>query len=486
MFLRRRRILGALGFFLAGSVTLYAMAGQDWPAFSGLPARYSRDRSSGATVAEEGQPGLAAYKLDAAGGRTQPHPVPALMAEGRKKWAAMQQRQSRKLPAAVSEYKRRYGLAPPDGFDLWFAYARQQGVVLVDEYDELMEALAPLRRLAAGEVRRRADALLRFGHHYQFGGLLVGQRGRKNVQPGEELFGYARQADMKLPTAAKGAGKDEERKEEQAQDKGAKQEQEQAQDKGTNQEQEKAPGKGTKPEKEPAKDKGKRTDREADSDSDKDSDKDSDSDKGKRTDKETDKDGGKGTGKETGKGTVKSAFEEAVDKKRKAEEARWQEERKWSAIEDEAGYRTAGLMRMLEPVKAVLAPTMARWPAFAVPVNEIAEARVVGGDDALWPEAAGLRGEPNTTYTVDDLFHEHRVGSRSLIDNLAKPCGPASNLARLGGGIRFEVGLADAIDADTKPHGEGRLPAFVADPSADNDMCQRPELITVSLLGSRR
>ena len=503
MLMRRKRVLGVLC-FLAGSVALYAMSGQDRPAFSKRPAhdqsygpqdrpafskRPAHDQSYGpAAAAGEEQPNLAAYKLNEAGGRAQMHPIPQLMAEGRRKWAAMQQRQSRELAAAVREYKRRYGLAPPDGFDVWFAYARQQGVVLVDEYDELMEALAPLRRLAAGEVRRRANALLRYGFDNQFGGLFVGQRGRKNVRPGEEQFGYVRGADKdKKQEDRQAQDKSKEQEEGQAQDKGKKQEEGQAQDKGKEQEEGQAQDKGKKQEEEQFKEKGKKQKEEQSKDKGKGMVKRTDQDAAK--DKKQEEMQAKSTDKEAHKDTDKEKKQKEKNRRLEEEERREEEElerewAKWVKVENEAGYRTAGLMRMLEPVKAVMAPTMARWPAFAVPVNEIAEERVVGGDDALWPAAAGLRGGPNTVYDESDIFHDHSITSRTLIGDLTKVCGPASNLAQLGGSTRFEVGIADAFDADNMPHGEGRLPTFITDPSADNDMCRRPELITASPVGS--
>jgi hypothetical protein len=47
-------------------------------------------------------------------------------------------RQSRTLQSAVREYKRRYGIEPPRGFDLWFKYAQDNNVKLVDEFDLMM------------------------------------------------------------------------------------------------------------------------------------------------------------------------------------------------------------------------------------------------------------------------------------------------------------------------------------------------------------
>jgi hypothetical protein len=42
-------------------------------------------------------------------------------------------RQSKTLPQAVSEYKRRYGRAPPIGFEQWWKFARRNNIKIVDD-----------------------------------------------------------------------------------------------------------------------------------------------------------------------------------------------------------------------------------------------------------------------------------------------------------------------------------------------------------------
>ncbi|TFK28272.1 hypothetical protein FA15DRAFT_678492 [Coprinopsis marcescibilis] len=64
--------------------------------------------------------------------------------------------QSKTLKAAVTEYKRRYNRSPPLGFDDWWMFAERNEVKLVDEYDGLMEDLAPFWKLSGKELRSRA------------------------------------------------------------------------------------------------------------------------------------------------------------------------------------------------------------------------------------------------------------------------------------------------------------------------------------------
>ncbi|KAF9484283.1 hypothetical protein BDN70DRAFT_903771 [Pholiota conissans] len=64
--------------------------------------------------------------------------------------------QSKTLKAAVAEYRRRYGRAPPKGFDDWWEFTQKYDVKMVDEYDGLVQDLEPFWQLPGEEVRRRA------------------------------------------------------------------------------------------------------------------------------------------------------------------------------------------------------------------------------------------------------------------------------------------------------------------------------------------
>lgn len=85
------------------------------------------------------------------------HPIPKLMEEAESAFRKKVAKQSQTLAAAVSEYKRRYKRPPPKGFDAWWAFAQKHDVMLVDEYDGLVEDLAPFWDLSGQEFRRRAD-----------------------------------------------------------------------------------------------------------------------------------------------------------------------------------------------------------------------------------------------------------------------------------------------------------------------------------------
>lgn len=87
---------------------------------------------------------------------TTEHPIPKLMQDAEDKFRALLSKQSRTLNAAVREYKKRYRRDPPKGFDDWWRFAHENKVKLVDEFDGLVEDLAPFWEISGEELRRRA------------------------------------------------------------------------------------------------------------------------------------------------------------------------------------------------------------------------------------------------------------------------------------------------------------------------------------------
>lgn len=85
------------------------------------------------------------------------HPIPKLMEEAEKRFSAKLARQSKTLEDAVVEYRRRYNMEPPLGFDEWWDFAQKYKFKMVDEFDILMEDMAPFYGLPGVEVRRRVD-----------------------------------------------------------------------------------------------------------------------------------------------------------------------------------------------------------------------------------------------------------------------------------------------------------------------------------------
>ncbi|KAH8827111.1 capsular associated protein [Flagelloscypha sp. PMI_526] len=84
------------------------------------------------------------------------HPITQLMDQAEVAYRTKLAGQSQSLAAAVAEYKRRYKRPPPKGFDKWYTFAQSNKVIMIDEYDGLMNDLAPFWNISGLEMRRRA------------------------------------------------------------------------------------------------------------------------------------------------------------------------------------------------------------------------------------------------------------------------------------------------------------------------------------------
>ncbi|KAL1670188.1 glycosyltransferase family 90 protein [Schizophyllum commune] len=84
------------------------------------------------------------------------HPISKYTELAYRRFEAKVKRQSKTLKQAVDEYKRRYNMNPPRGFEKWWEYAQDANFVMVDEFDGLMEDLAPFWNMSGVEVARRA------------------------------------------------------------------------------------------------------------------------------------------------------------------------------------------------------------------------------------------------------------------------------------------------------------------------------------------
>ena len=88
------------------------------------------------------------------------HPVPKLIYTARADFEKTAASQSRTLPQAVREYKRRYKINPPPNFDKWFEFAKENSVQIIDEYDSIYHMLLPFWGLAPPVLRARTKEVL--------------------------------------------------------------------------------------------------------------------------------------------------------------------------------------------------------------------------------------------------------------------------------------------------------------------------------------
>jgi hypothetical protein len=86
------------------------------------------------------------------------HPIARLFVENTETFRLMLESQSQTLERAVLEYKKRYGRAPPPGFDRWFEIAMENEFQLVDEFDTIMDSLEPFWGIDPASLRARIDS----------------------------------------------------------------------------------------------------------------------------------------------------------------------------------------------------------------------------------------------------------------------------------------------------------------------------------------
>jgi len=87
------------------------------------------------------------------------HPIYELMERAEARWVKLLASQSTTLKAAVAEYKRRYHLPPPAGFQEWFEFCQEHGIRITDDYDQLMKDILPHHALRPATFISRSKAL---------------------------------------------------------------------------------------------------------------------------------------------------------------------------------------------------------------------------------------------------------------------------------------------------------------------------------------
>lgn len=88
-----------------------------------------------------------------------PHPADALIQKSRADFDKLIGRQSKSSSEAVLEYKRRYGIAAPPGFEKWYEFATKNKSPIIDEFDTIFENISPFLKLSGKEITRIIDEL---------------------------------------------------------------------------------------------------------------------------------------------------------------------------------------------------------------------------------------------------------------------------------------------------------------------------------------
>ena len=84
----------------------------------------------------------------------QEHPVEALIHRAKSDFEHKVRRQSKTYAAAVDEYRRRYRVEPPPGFEAWYQFATAHQSPIIDDFDVIYDTVSPFWSLSGGEVLR--------------------------------------------------------------------------------------------------------------------------------------------------------------------------------------------------------------------------------------------------------------------------------------------------------------------------------------------
>lgn len=85
----------------------------------------------------------------------QDHPIQKLVHKAKEDFEILIQKQSKTSTAAHEEYRRRYGLEPPAGFEAWFNFANSHQSPIIDEFDLIYENIAPFLQMSGREFLER-------------------------------------------------------------------------------------------------------------------------------------------------------------------------------------------------------------------------------------------------------------------------------------------------------------------------------------------
>ena len=112
------------------------------------------------------------------------HPIDLLIFRGRVQHSnyASQARSSESLDEAVQEYKKRYAIAPPPGFDEWYRYATKRKSAIIDDFDQIYEDLLPFRALPPQRLRQLTHDIITNPFN-SMGGISI-RGGKPRVQEG--------------------------------------------------------------------------------------------------------------------------------------------------------------------------------------------------------------------------------------------------------------------------------------------------------------
>ncbi|KAM0345460.1 hypothetical protein ACHAPU_006387 [Fusarium lateritium] len=89
----------------------------------------------------------------------QPHPIEKLAIQASDVFNGVLNSQSKDHQSAVVQYRKRYGMDPPPGFEAWFQFAKENQSPIIDEFDMIQKSLSPFKKLSGTDVAKSMDKL---------------------------------------------------------------------------------------------------------------------------------------------------------------------------------------------------------------------------------------------------------------------------------------------------------------------------------------
>jgi hypothetical protein len=80
------------------------------------------------------------------------HPIEILVDNAKDGFEAIMQRQSRNYTAAHNEYRRRYKMEPPHGFEDWYNFATAYQSPIIDDFDTIYSSVSPFWTLSGTDI----------------------------------------------------------------------------------------------------------------------------------------------------------------------------------------------------------------------------------------------------------------------------------------------------------------------------------------------
>ncbi|GIJ84801.1 F-actin-capping protein subunit beta [Aspergillus pseudoviridinutans] len=87
------------------------------------------------------------------------HSIGLLIQDAKANFQALLERQSNSYTAACEEYRRRYGMEPPPGFENWYNFAKAHQSPVIDDFDIIYDRISPFWSISGTEVTEAIDRL---------------------------------------------------------------------------------------------------------------------------------------------------------------------------------------------------------------------------------------------------------------------------------------------------------------------------------------